>query len=206
MALKNTDVENNFVSILADGKLHKNSTQENKDAIKREYETSDGLKGEKWELIYTELTGIITEVKFYEGNYGKLIQLVFLDGEEEITLSVNVNTSFGEDIMKKIPAIDLKLPVKIVPYSFEDEKDKKRRGVTFYQNEKKVANFYYDPETKKNKNGYPDPKVKKGGKISNEEWKIYFMEVRLFLIEDIKKRFNIVEKKEIELEDLIKNF
>ena len=93
-------------------------------------------------------------------------------------------------MMKKLPNINLDLPVKIVPYSFDDDKGKKKRGLTIYQNEQKVSNFYYDTETKEVANGYP--KVKMGKKKwSTDDWKLYFLNARVFLINDISERFKI---------------
>jgi hypothetical protein len=194
MALTNNKKDNKFVSILSDGTIRLPAEAEAEGAIKRTYETSDGKTGEKWEYVYTELTGLITKLSFYEGDYGKLLQIKVEDGSDKpIILSVGTETPFGEDIMKKLPAIDLTKPVKFVPFSFETEAGKKKRGVTIYQNvgdaDVKINNYYYDPEKKQNTNGYPDPELKKGKKPTKEEWKLYFMKARLFLIEETAKRF-----------------
>ena len=183
------DQKGKFISVLADGKMHLNVPEGTEGAIKREYETSDGKKGSKTELVFTELSGIISGLKFWEGDYGVSLQVTVLDGEEEpVILSLNATQTFGEDFMKKLPNINLKKPVTISPYSFEDDKEKKRRGVTVYQEDEKVENFYYDKDKKKNANGYPSP-AKKYTKKS--EWKKYFQEANEFLIGDITKRFKL---------------
>lgn len=188
--LKNTRPSNSFVSILSDGTMRVAAEEGAEGAVKREYETSDGKTGSKWEYVYTELTGKITNVSFYEGDYGKLIQLTVEDEESDpVVLSVNTSSNFGEDIMKKLPSIDLEEPVTLAPYSFEDDKGKKKRGVTITQNGEKLKNFYYDEEKKKNLHGFPEVKLPKGKKPTKDFWKLYFLEARMFLIDETEKRF-----------------
>ncbi len=74
MALKNNQREGKFVSILADGKMHMTVPEGTEGAVKRDYETSDGKKGTKHELVYTELSGMIEKIEFYEGDFGKSSQ------------------------------------------------------------------------------------------------------------------------------------
>lgn len=188
--LKNTQNTDKFLSILSDGTMRLSVPEGTEGAVKREYETSDGKTGTKYELVYTELSGTITKIAFWDGDFGKLLQLTVTDGEEDpIVLSIGTASSFGEDIMKKLPAIDLLQPVVIAPYAFEDDKGKKRKGVTLKQSDKKIESFYYDKETKKNINGLPDVVLKK--KMTSDDWKMYFLSVRLFLIDDLSKRFNL---------------
>jgi hypothetical protein len=101
--------------------------------------------------------------------------------------------------MKKLPNVDLEKKVKIVPFAFEDDNGKKRKGVTIWQKvdgEKphKVENFFskYDPETKKTTNiaGYPEPKKLKKP-LSKDQWKLYFGEVREYLVEYITDKFGL---------------
>jgi hypothetical protein len=89
--------------------------------------------------------------------------------------------------------VDLKKPVKIVPFSFiPDGKKNSKKGINLYQNDIKVESFYYDTDTKENINGYPKPK--KGGKLTKSEWRKYFSEAGEFLVEDTIKRFKIEEE------------
>lgn len=195
MLSNNEKPKGKFINILADGKMRLSVPEGTEGAEKREYETSDGKSGVKHELVFTELTGLITDIKFWEGDYGKLIQVTVVDGEEEpVILSISASQNFGEDLMKKLPNVDLKKEVKLVPFSFEDDKKKKHRGITIYQSDIKVENFYRDEDAKKNINGYPNPKAfKKDEKISKTYWRKFFSEANEFLIEDTCKRFKIVE-------------
>ena len=199
MALKNNRADNNFITILADGTMRVSVPEFTEGAVTREYETSDGKTGTKHEMVYTELSGMITKVAFFDGAYGKLLQLTVEDeGEDPIILSVGTETNFGEDLMKKLPKIDMTLPVRIAPYSLTTEKGKLKKGVSVYQTpdvingEIKLSNYFYDEETKKNLYGYPDIPAGHGKKpVSKEQWKMYFMEARIFLMEFITKKFNL---------------
>lgn len=192
MALKNSANNDKYLSILSDGTIRISVPEGTEGAIKREYETSDGKVGVKHELVYTEVSGMITKVAFFDGEYGKLLQLTIVDGDEEpLVLSVSTASNYGEDLMKKLPNVDLNKPVVLVPYSFEDEKGKKRKGVTVRQDEVKIENYYYDAETKKNIHGYPAFPKKK---MTTEDWKLFFLQARIFLTEQIVKIFKIEEK------------
>lgn len=185
-----------FVNILADGLMRLVVTEETVGAKKRDYETSSGEKGTKYELVFTELTGMIEKIGFWEGDYGKLIQITVKDGEEEpIILSISTSGSFGEELMKKLPNVDLKKAVKIIPYSFiPDGKKNSKKGINIYQGDIKLGNYYYDEDTKKATNGYPNPKVTAGKKPSKDFWRKFFAEARDFMIADTIKRFNVVEE------------
>ncbi len=190
MGLKNTRTEQTYVSILADGQFHVTVPEGTEGSVVREYETSDGKKGVKTEMVYTELSGIITNVAFKDGDFGKSLQLTVQDEENvPMVLSVSTASNFGEDIMKKIPNLDLKQAVKLAPYSFDDEKGKKKKGVTIYQPaDTKIKNFFYDEEKKEVCNGYPETKFKK--KVpTKDDWKLYFMNARMFLIDYITEKF-----------------
>ncbi len=202
--LKNTRENKDYVSILADATMRVVVPEGTENAVRREYETSDGKTGVKYELVFTEISGIISKVAFFDGDFGKLLQLTFTDGDEKpLTLSVSTETNFGEDLMKKLPAIDMDNYVRLVPYSFTDENSgKTKKGVTVYQGQEenedgemvdiKIGNYFYDAEKKKNLHKFPDaPVAPKGKEISKEKWKMYFMEARIFLIDFITDFFDL---------------
>lgn len=183
------DTNARFISILADGKFHETVPAGTDGATKREYETSDGKKGEKYELVYTEINKVkIVNVQFWDGDYGEQVQVTFADPDgNEVTLSQSVASNFGEDLLKKLPALDFSKEVAIKPYAFQDEKTGKlKKGVSVFQTDK-VSNFFYDGE--KNLHGFPTPKKQD---MSKDEWKLYFLECRIFLVGFAKE--NIVPK------------
>lgn len=193
MGLKKHD-DAKYVNILgSDGTLRLTVPEGTEGCEKREYEIKDGTKGVKYELVFDSLNGKITNIEFYEGKFGKNLLITVADTEGELTLSASTTQPFGEDIMKKLPNIDLKKEVVFAPYSFTDDKGKTVKGVSITQDGVKILNFFRDVEAKKNINGYPDPKPKKGDKpYTSDDWKVYFIEARNFLTDYIEE--NILPK------------
>ncbi len=152
----------------------------------RQYETSDGKKGEKWELTFKGLEGTISNIQEYEGDYGKnLMVTIAYDGGAD-TVSLSTTSPFGEDFMKRLPSLDLSRPIRFSPYSFEDDRGKVRKGVSIVQEghgweKDKAPNFFYDLENKKNLHGYPEPEGDVD-KYDKDDWKIYFTKCRKFLV------------------------
>ena len=149
---KRTD-QKTFATILSDGSIRVKCDESTEGAKKREYETSDGTTGIKWELVYNSLSGIITNIEFEDGQFGEQMKVTISD-DEEIILTMGSSSSFADDLMKKLPSIDVLKQVEISPYSFTDDKGKSRKGITLRQNDKKISNFFYDGE--KNINEYPE--------------------------------------------------
>lgn len=193
MALENTKQSNmTYVNVLSDGSMRVKVEETTPGAVKRDYETSDGKTGTKYELVYTQLSGLIKGIQFYEGDFGNMLQITIEDGDETFMLSLNTASPFGEDMMKKIPNIDMSKPVKLTPFSFDDDSGKKRRGLTVTQEGVKVSNFFFDPTKEGDErivNGYPKPdfSAKKKGP-TKDDWKIYFTGCRVFLTEYIEEK------------------
>lgn len=195
MGLQNTRDTRKYVTVLSDGTIRLNVTEETEGAVKREYETSDKKTGVKYELVFSELSGKITGLNFQDGDYGKNLQIEVTDGDP-IVLSLNTASSFGEDFLKKLPNIDLTKEVILRPYSFEDDNGKLRKGITVIQNGDKIASYFYDVEGKKNINGYPTPDQKKVKSFDKDDWKIYFIEVRKFLIAYAENNIPLIKETE----------
>jgi len=169
-----------YANIIADGSIRIQTDKNDPEAVLREYEV-DGVKGEKYELKYSSLAGLIKKIVFQDGKFGVQLQITIQDDEEYI-LSMPVGSNFGSDILKKLPNVDLAMGVKFKPYSFIDkETNKNKKGVTVYQgdnadeNENKIKDFFYDG--KKNINDFPV--AKKG--TEGDDWKVYFIGVTKFL-------------------------
>lgn len=172
----------------SDGTLRLSVPEGTEGAVYREYETSDGKKGSKWELIFKSLCGRITNLQMFDGDYGKnlLVTLTYTGGED--TISFNTTTPFGEDFMKKLPNINLDEFVTIAPYNFTDDNGKVRKGVTVTQGDVKLSNYFYNPEEKKNLHGYPEPEGDTS-RYDKDDWKIYFTQCRKFLVKNVEEKF-----------------
>lgn len=159
----------------------------------REYETSDGKKGSKWERVFKSIGGRIAGVEFFEGDFGKNLIITFDIGEDKdpIKVSLGTNTPFGEDVMKKFPNINLEENAVFSPYAFEDDKGKTRKGISITQGDEKIQNYYFDPEKGKATHKMPEPEGDTNS-YDSDDWKIHFTKVRKFLISEMEK--NIIPK------------
>jgi len=179
-----------YLTALSDGKFHQSVPDGTPNAIVREYADRQGTKHSKTELVFGAVKGMITGIAFKDGEYGKSIQISL--GDKGV-ISLSTTSSFGEDFMKKLPNIDLEQPVRLVPYSFSAD-DKNRKGITVYQGDslnEKIGNYYWDTETNKSTNGMPKPNGDTA-KFDKEDWKIYFLNVRKFLVTETQKYVNKV--------------
>lgn len=153
-------------------------------AVRREYESSTGEKGVKHELVFKSISGMITDVKFFDGDYGRnlVITFDFEDGSEPVAVSLGCNTPFGEDVLKKLPNIKFKQAVSMRPYSFVGDNGKPMKGVTIMQGETKVANAFYDAEKKENLLDYPKPEGETD-KYDTDDWEMFFTKCRKHTIQ-----------------------
>lgn len=174
-------IEGRIISILSDGKFHEKVAADTEGAVLRQYETSSGEKGEKWELVYKKIEAYITKIDFQDGEYGENLLIWFNDGENALALSVSTSSNFGEDILKKLPALDFSEKVGMQPYSFTKENGKEARGVSVWQKTDKVQSFFRDFEKNEDINGIPQPEGDTS-KYDKDDWRIHFIKVRKFLV------------------------
>lgn len=186
------------MSILSDGLFHQTVADGTEGAVVREYETSDGKTGKKTELTFDTLTGMITDIFFFEGEFSNTLHIIV----DDVEMSLNVASAFGEDMLKKLPNVDMSKEVVLKPFSFVDDRGKNRKGITIMQDDVKVRNYFYDEEKKEAIHGVEEiklPKKDKKGTISSDAWKIYFAQVRQFLVEYAEE--HLVTKKDEASED-----
>lgn len=193
-------IRGRYVTIHSDGTLREKVNENDDGATRREYKTRDGATGVKFERVFDSVRGKITNVFFRDGEYGMQLGLTFTDEDENVIhVMSNTQSNFAEDIMKKLPDIDLDHSMWMKPYAFEDDNSKLRKGVTFMQGERKIKSIFSDPDTKELKNGYPAPEGDTK-EYDNEDWKMYFMKARKFLIkytqEHICPRYATKQQKE----------
>lgn len=165
-------------------------------AVRREYEDRETKEvNHKFELIYKFIDGIVGDITIMQGKFGDnlIIPLKDVATGETLYLSLGVTSTYGEDFLKKMPNIDYSKPVVITPFSFTSDKGKLIKGVDVKQDGGKVKNFFRDEEAKKNANGLPEPEG--DTKVySKDDWKIYFLTARKFLINYNKEKGFIKDK------------
>lgn len=170
-----------YAYFLSDGSVRVQTTENDPKAVRREYETKDGKSGVKFERKYRSVSGMLVGLKFRDDEYGTTLSLVLrAPGEDDIVLSVNAGSAFHDDLLKKLPNVDVSQPVIFAPYAFTDSTGKERRGVTVMQDDEKLSNFFYDPATKESLHDFPRPDGDTKT-YSKDDWKIYFLRVRKFL-------------------------
>lgn len=171
------------------GTFRQKVDQDHPDAVRRDYETSDGKKGIKYERVIDALYGYITDIAFYDSEYGMKINIILDENQDGIRPNISLPTQSreAEDFMKKLPNIDLTKEVKLRPFNFTGDNDDEIRGMEILQpndNDEymiKITNFFRDAEKKENINGYPNP-PKESDEMDKEDWKIYFIQARKFLV------------------------
>lgn len=198
---------------IIDGKFRTRVPEGTDGAIIREYETKDGQKGVKHELVAPAITGKIEDIYIHDGDFGKQIIIRLEETDDGITpiLQFNVNSSFGRSVLEKLPAVDFDKPVTFRPYNFTDDNGKERKGVSITQDNgaRKIINAFYDTENKKALiEGYPIvPDESK--KWDKDDWKIFFIQRTKFMLkyleENIISKFNEKFKKEFSSQGKIPN-
>ena len=172
------------------GDLREKVEEGTEKAVRRVYETSNGTKGEKWEIVYSNgISGIIEDIQLRDGDFGEQLSIHISDVGEHFYINVPSDSNYATDLLKKLPNIDLKKEVFLRPYSFTPkDSDKVKRGMTVKQGNKKIDNFYFDPNTKKVINGCPAP-TGDTKSYSKTKWKAYFAQELIFLQEELLKVF-----------------
>jgi len=163
-----------------EGKFKKKVEKDTEGAIAREWETPDGKSGIKYELHYNALFGKIEGLKIVEGEYGQQVVIQLDEDEDGQTpmIALSMNSKYGVDFLKKLPAIKLDQEVRLMPFNFTNDDGKEVTGLRVDhkdQEEKfkaKVDNFFSDGT--KSINGYPDPAPNAKETYSKADWKNYF--------------------------------
>ncbi len=180
-----------FLTILSDGKFHQRVDENTEGAVAREYEKDvNDAKGKKigtekvtvHDLVFSEATGMITNMYFLKGQFGENL-IVEIDNDGAI--SFNGSQSYGEQLLRKLPNIDLSKPVTLAPYNFA-KNGKSNKGVTVIQDGEKLQDYYFDYENKVGQNGLPEFD---GDAKDSNDWKLYFLQVNKFLKKQVQPIF-----------------
>lgn len=188
---------------IVEGSLRQKVQEGHPEAVKRDW-VAGGESGAVWEIPSKAAYGRITDVSFYEGEKdGRRFTTLNIaldeseDGKTPI-ITAGVDTKYAQDILKKLPNVDLSQEVRIRPYSYMKEGDDRNTvGVEITQRDqaeqftKKIGDFFYDFETKESKHGYPTP-PKERTEMTNKDWRRYFEDANDFVVEYVKE--HIVSK------------
>ena len=151
------------------------------------------IKAEKWELAYPGITGFITGVSTFDGDYGMNILISMKDeDEEEFTVSLKASGMYGEDFLHKLPNVDMskEVSMKCLPAN-----GTYRPNCLIKQEDETIKNAFNvkkDGEWVTLIDGYPvvdDKKVPK----NSEAWKIFFAMRREWVIEYLTEKGLLTE-------------
>ena len=196
MGLMQTEQNGRLLYVLADGKLREQVDETTEGAKLRVVKDDAGnVKAEKWELTYPGITGFITGVTTYDGEYGMNIMVNMKDeNEEEFVISLKASSMYGEDFLHKLPNVDFSKEISLKCYNFESD-GRKMTGITMTQDGEKLTNAFNYKENDKwvtPIEGYPTPDDKKPPKNS-EGWKIFFAQRREWVIEHLIEKGLVTE-------------
>ena len=123
-------------------------------ARRREYETSDGKKGVKYEIVHKNLTWIISWLEIKDWDFGEQFVLTIASWDDAAKLTMPTDSKYFGSFARVLPNVVLKDPITINPYDFTGDNGKQLRWISVKQDGKKVMDYYYDG--KKNLNGLPE--------------------------------------------------
>ena len=182
MGLNKQMDQKTYATLLADGTLRVKCDESNPEAKKREIEKSDGTKQIKFELVYLSLSGLITNLEIEDGTFGEQLRLTITDDGDSTIVTTGASSNFADDLMKKLPNVDFLQAVEFKPFSFTNDKGKPQKGISLFQDETKITNFFFDPKTKKSINEFPELDANYAD-FKKKDWKKHFEGVNQFLID-----------------------
>ena len=183
----------------------KNNGQKN--AIIREYETSDKKTGTKYELSFMDWTGRIQDIRVKDTQFGEIMEIDMGDA----VINIVVKARYFGDFMAKLPNIKINEEVTLHPYDFEVD-GKRKTGISIVQeklSEDKVLSYYWNDTDKKACNGIPMPPKKN---MSKDDWVVFFIAQANFyketlpgIIASIEKANSMEENGEFDLAQAVEN-
>lgn len=138
---------------VSDGKLRLKSHKNDEEAEERTV-TVDGETRTLYERVYDTVDGKIVAIYKQESDEFGTSYSVVLEDEEEDRWSVQFqeDSNYFKSFISLFPNIDLEEPIEIRPYARAIEgKNFKNVGMTIYQNDEKIANYYKDWDEVKEK-------------------------------------------------------
>jgi hypothetical protein len=197
MGLHTTEQKGRLLYVLADGKLREQVDEHTEGAKLRVVKDDAGnVKAEKWELTYPGITGFITGVSTYDGEYGMNINIGIKDeNDEEFTVSLKAKSKYGEDFLHKLPNVDFTKEITIKPYDFESD-GRRNTGVSLVQvlspdgepvKLKNAFNWKNEAGEWQSLEGYPQVDEKKKPKNS-DQWMVFFTQRREWVIEYLTEK------------------
>ena len=151
-------------------------------AVRREYKLKNGTQGVKYEIIHKGWFGIIRDIKLKQTDFGEVVNVFF----DDAIVSIQTDSRYFSDFAKKIMSANLEEKIFLSPFDFESDDGKRIIGMSVIQNGTKLTNYYWDTENEKPTNGFPEPEGNTSS-YSKDDWKIFFIGVKKFLLNELEK-------------------
>lgn len=164
-----------YLSIIQ-GNFRQTVEETSQGAIRRDYELKDGTKGTKFELSFIEWSGKIIDLRMKDTKYGETLEIEMNDA----IITINVESRYFDDIMMKLPAVNLAQTLSIHPYDFEVD-GKRKKGISLEQNGEKIKSYYWNDKDGTSCNGLPQPKADAKKTYKKSDWTLYFLTRTNFL-------------------------
>lgn len=185
------------------GNLKQKVSEDTEGAKCRVYETKEGGEGVKWELTHRNISGKLVAFDFDKKDFGvTMLEIVIIDEDGvKIQISTPDNSRYASDFMEKLPNIDLGQEIVFNTYDFEPKGGKRKTGVSIIQGKdadgepNKIGTAYYDFKSKKPLRGLPQP-TGDTDEYDTDDWKMYYLQKKKFLIKETKKIFADFLKKQ----------
>lgn len=175
--------KNRYYSVI-DGTFRVQVPASDPNAIERHWETKDGKSGVKHEKHVKALFGIIENIAIVDTDFGKNLNIYLDDDENGHTpvISLNVDSRWGGDLLKRLPNLEKGKEYRFMPFAFTPEdSDKEKKGISVTSRDDegkftvKVDNFFFDGE--KSINGFPEPDEE-----DKQDWAFFYKKVTKFLV------------------------
>lgn len=154
-------------------------------AKRRDYETSDGNTGTKYELHYKDLVGTITGMEFKDWDYGEQFILTLTKGEDAAQISMSTDSRYFTAFAKKLPNVNVDEEIILNSFDFVLKDGKQLRGLDIKQNGEKITDAYWDG--KKALKGIPEVSKAEAKGYDKDDWKLHFIKIKKFLKAEVQK-------------------
>jgi hypothetical protein len=155
-------------------------TEDTEGAVKRTTAPKTGQPKTVWEIHFEDVGGRLTSIEVEETDFGKKYKLGFNYVGELHSVSIPVESRYGDSLMNKIGSVDLTKDFMLKCYSFTPKGEaKKREGLNIFQDGVKLP-YYFTQEDPK---GKPAPEEN----MDADDWKIYNIKARKFYAAFIKE-------------------
>lgn len=137
MGLNTTSSSSGVFLSIANGKLVRQMPGKTEKSIERINKVGKTVHEE----FYDSLTGILTNVKIKESDYGKFWVIVLKDGDTFYNLETNYSGGYAQTFLKALPNADLSQPVTLTP-RLNIDGDKKQSVLFISQNGKGLKHYW----------------------------------------------------------------